>query len=671
MKKFSLVIFTFLLLITGVGKAQYNVLINFNDTNGGWPFGSLVTLGGRLYGTNFTGGRYSNGNIFSINSDGSGYKDLFDFHDSIGGGCNSPLILSGKSFFGTTQNGGKNGDGVVFSIDTNGSGYKVLLSFNDTNGKKPFGSLTLAVSGNVLYGVTALGGVHDSGVVFSIDTNGNGYKDLLNFNGTNGFYADGSLVLLGKSLYGMTENGGANGEGLIFSLDTNGSNYKDLLDFNGTNGAGPEGGLTLSGGLLYGAAYGGGANGYGLLFSIDTNGSGYKDIHNFNDTDGAYPEENGGSLILSGNKLFGETEYGGAYRNGVVFSLDTNGMGYKILFDFDSTDGAESEGSLTLSGNYIYGATVVGGLYGYGVLFSLDTLGCLNNYDQDICIVTTDTNINKNVIIWGRNNSPPDGFFNIYDSISSGWVKIGSVADTALSEYIDTTSNPDSKSYSYRISTVDSCGESSLSPFNSTIYLQVVQLATKDSLFWTPYIGFVTPNYLIYRGLSLNTLTLIDSVSGSVLYYNDSLPPAGSIYLVEAINPSGGCTPTHKHITPMHQTYSSTSVSLSNGGIPHKVTGIAVISSPANAVHITPNPNNGEFTIKSSVDSRQSTVEVYNVLGEKVFTQPLRPMTQGQSRQAQGDNQINLTNEPSGVYLYRMLTESGELISEGKFVIQK
>jgi uncharacterized repeat protein (TIGR03803 family) len=654
-----------LFLISGTGKAQFSLMHIFNDTNGEWPFGTLTLSGTKLYGTTYAGGAHGDGNIFSINTDGSGYKDMLDFNGTNGSGCNSPLILSGNLLYGMTAFGGTNSDGVIFSIDTNGSGYTVLFNFNYVNGAFPYGALTLSASGSVLYGTTAWGGAIDSGCVFSINTNGSGYKDLLDFDWANGRYASGALVLSGNTLYDMTERGGANGKGLIFSIDTNGSGYKDLLDFNGVNGANPEGNVTLSGGILYGAAFAGGANGDGLIFSVNTNGSGYKDIFDFDGINGANPENSSGSLILSGNRLFGETQFGGTHNYGVVFSIDTNGAGYKTLFNFDSLNGSGPEGALTLSGNMIYGATGVGGIYNAGVIFSLDTLGCLNNYNQDICIVTTDTAINKNVIIWDRNNVPPDSthsFINIYDSTVSGWKKIATVSDTALSEYIDTASNPSAQSYSYKISTVDSCGESSLSPFNSTIYLQVALLANRDSLYWTPYVGFATPQYLIYRGLSLNALTLIDSVSGGTFNYVDTLPPAGSMYLVEAINPSGGCVPTHRRILHPHK--SASSLSLSNGGVPKKPTGIASITSPLSSVKIIPNPNNGLFQlgIRNYRLGNNTTVKIYNMLGEQVYSQ---------LNVQHATLSIDLSSQSNGVYLYRVLTETGDLISQGKLIISR
>jgi len=54
---------------------------------------------------------------------------------------------------------------------------------------------------------------------------------------------------------------------------------------------------------------------------------------------------------------------------------------------------------------------------------------------------------------------------------------------------------------------------------------------------------------------------------------------------------------------------------------------------------------------------------MYNMLGEQVLTETLRS--------AQGDNAIDLSSQPNGIYFYRVIANSGELMGEGKLIIQK
>ena len=117
-------------------------------------------------------------------------------------------------------------------------------------------------------------GVGGYGDVFSVDTNGLNYKELIDFDIVDGEQPFGSLVISGTQLFGMTYEGGANGDGNVFSIDTNGSSFKDILDFNGANGKGPNGSLLIWGDKLYGMTTNGGegSSPAGCIFSIDTNG---------------------------------------------------------------------------------------------------------------------------------------------------------------------------------------------------------------------------------------------------------------------------------------------------------------------------------------------------------------------------------------------------------------
>jgi hypothetical protein len=93
-------------------------------------------------------------------------------------------------------------------------------------------------------------------------------------------------------------------------------------------------------------------------------------------------------------------------------------------------------------------------------------------------------------------------------------------------------------------------------------------------------------------------------------------------------------------------------------GIP---TSVNSIDKAQQSVILFPNPNHGQFTIESSVVSGQSLVEVYNMFGERVFTQYSLPGSQCQ---------LNLSNQPAGIYLYRIINADSKSIATGKFVIE-
>jgi uncharacterized repeat protein (TIGR03803 family) len=317
------------------------------NSDGANPEAELILSGNTLYGTANTGGSSGNGTVFSINTNGSGFATLYSFSATDGNGNNSDganpqagLILSGNTLYGTAAYGGTSGAGTIFAVNTDGTGFTNLYNFKGgSDGGVPCAGLIL--SGQFLYGTASMGGRSGNGSVFAVNTNGTGFTKLYSFSATdtNGFNDDGQgpvagLVLAGNVLYGTAQYGGSSGNGTVFALNTDGTGFTTLYSFsttdtNGCNGDGanPEAGLLLSSNTLYGTANLGGNSDSGTVFSVQTNGSGFAAFSSFSTTDtngfnsdGANPQ---GSLILSGNTLYGTATYGGSSGNGTVFASST------------------------------------------------------------------------------------------------------------------------------------------------------------------------------------------------------------------------------------------------------------------------------------------------------------------------------------------------------------
>ena len=541
MKYIYILLFSLLCLGTRTTNAQFKVLFNFDGTAGKYPAGSLTLSGHTLFGMTQWGGAYGNGNIFSIDTSGQNFKNLLQFNNQ-GTYPYGDLTLSGHKLYGLTYWGGK-GFGNAFSIDTDGSGIKNLFSFNDTDGEDPTASFIL--SNGTLYGTTEQGGISKVGVIFSMDTDGSNFTDLFELNGTNGAYPQGSLMLFGHKLYGMANRGGANDSGMIFSLNINGSGYTDLFDFNGVNGQGaatasPSGTFIHSGNRLYGMTNAGGTYNYGCIFSIDTNGTGYKKLLDFNPTNGGGPF---GSLILVGENLYGVTSYGGIYDDGVIFSIDTGGNTYTILHEFNDTNGYFASGSLILAGHKLYGMAYAGGKYGGGIIFSYNlcpslTITTTSNSDNGTCNGVATVNV-----VNGGN--PPYTYL---------WTKGGQTTATITGQCAGT--------YCCTITCKDSCSQLECVTIKSTA-------------------------------------------------------------------------------------------------------GINNVGSNSNKIKVYPNPSNGVFTFQAKSEELRvnSFIEVYNEIGQQVyFNYQINTLS---------NYQINLSTQPNGVYLYRVIDNNSNLIGEGKLVIEK
>ena len=383
----------------GTNGSGFNVLSDFpggnynadnvwTNADGAYPDGTLVLFGNFLFGTASLGGVWGNGSVFTLSAGGGKFTNLYSFNTG-GDGANpgAGLVLSGATLFGTASAGGNWGAGTAFSVNTNRSGFTNFYIFDSTDGVGPLSGLLL--NGNTIYGMTYGGGSSSNGIVFKANTDGSAFTVLTNFpaadpaTGTNslGAHPQGNLVLSGGALFGTATAGGAAANGTVFSVGANGSGLSALWDFTAaeTNALGaltnddgvyPAAGLVLSGGALFGTAYGGGGAGAGTVFTINTNGAGFNVLWSFSagetdangiwtNADGANPEA---GLALAGTNLFG-TNYGGSNGNGTVFRLGTNGGGFAVLKTFSATDpdtGTNTDGANPFAGLILSGATLFG-----------------------------------------------------------------------------------------------------------------------------------------------------------------------------------------------------------------------------------------------------------------------------------------------------------------------
>jgi uncharacterized repeat protein (TIGR03803 family) len=137
------------------------------NSEGAFSFSGLVLSSTTLYGTAFGGGTYGNGTVFAVNTNTLAFTNLYNFTGgNDGSGPHAGLTLSGNTLYGTTFGGGTSSNGTLFAINTDGSGFTNLYSFTGGgDGANP--QTDLILSGNTLYGTAASGGSSGNGTVFS------------------------------------------------------------------------------------------------------------------------------------------------------------------------------------------------------------------------------------------------------------------------------------------------------------------------------------------------------------------------------------------------------------------------------------------------------------------------------------------------------------------------
>ena len=338
----------------------------------------LVDAGdGYLYGTTQFGGKFRDGTVFSLGTNGS-FSTLVSFDQTNGAFPLAGLARSTNGgFYGTTSAGGNSSFGTAFAVAPDGILTSLYSFTGDTDGASPDTALVQGSDGN-FYGTASDAGANGLGTLFRLSPEG-GVATLHSFTGgIDGTSPTGALVQTEDGLfYGSTPGGGAFTNGTIFRLSPDGS-LKTLYSFTGgADGYIPVGSLSLGDdGALYGATRFNTIRGflfYGTLFKVTTNGA-FTTLYALNFSDGLNPAA--GLILGNDGNFYGTTELGGAHSSGTVFRMTPNGS-VSFLVSFDGfNDGANPLTALTQgSDGNLYGTTSSGGPAGHGTIFRLGFTG--------------------------------------------------------------------------------------------------------------------------------------------------------------------------------------------------------------------------------------------------------------------------------------------------------
>jgi hypothetical protein len=90
-------------------------------------------------------------------------------------------------------------------------------------------------------------------------------------------------------------------------------------------------------------------------------------------------------------------------------------------------------------------------------------------------------------------------------------------------------------------------------------------------------------------------------------------------------------------------------------------TSAETLSQTSAANYVYPNPSRGLFTFTTK-STDPCNIEIYNMLGQTVYKTNL---SNG------GSNNIDISSQPNGVYLYKVENEQGSILEQGKLVVEK
>ncbi len=293
----------------------------------------------------------------------------------------------GKTYelVGSTSNGGPNYSGVVFSMNSDGTAFEYLKQFAARTSPSPQAGFIKGIDGK-LYGNLMAGGTSNAGSVIRMEADGTGLTYLHHFRTSEGKNPMGNLIQATDGyLYGTTQSGGDMDGGTIFRLKPDGTAFKVIYNLSALTGKAPRGGVTQAdNGKLYGIAPVGGFYGSGTIFSINTDGSGFSVLFHLNDQ---APVRSGVSLVgelVQGPDgfLYGAARFGGDFTYGTLFKINTDGSGFTKIVNFNgTTTGMVPASDVLFSTNgKVYGMTAGGGLHAQGTIYAVNPDG--TNYVQ-------------------------------------------------------------------------------------------------------------------------------------------------------------------------------------------------------------------------------------------------------------------------------------------------
>ncbi len=450
------------------------------------------------------------------------------------------------------------------------------------------------------------------------------------------------------TLYGVTEFGGAYNKGCVYKYSYPSGGQSVMLNFNDTNGSTPRGYMILANdGNLYSQTSLGGTYNLGVLFCLNPKTNKDTVLINFGGPNGATPL--GGVFQASNGLIYGLTSAGGSAGKGICYSYDLSTKTQTILFSFNDSNGAKPTGHFIEATNgLLVGHTALGGTYGNGTIFYYNI-----NTGKDSVLV----NFN------GAAGKQPRGLMQANNGLIYGTTYLGGDSNWGALYSYDLVSRTYSVVFSFS-------GKNGMYPSSDA---SALLQATNGLIYGIAQMGGTNNNGLLYS-YNLNTgkdSILIDFSSPGVPFGENpyatgyvQIPRSG--ILISPID-SGGANGLGTLIS--YDIHTGNFVKLYDfSGVDgaYPTADLIVVENHCSfsinlpTARVAPNPSiSGIITISGENFEAINQVRVYNMTGERIYNGEFKNNTQ-----------IDLSNQPKGMYLYMIVSKDGRQLAQGKFVRQ-
>lgn len=248
----------------------------------------------------------------------------------------------------------------------------------------------------------------------------------------------------------------------------------------------------------------------------------------------------------------------------------------------------------------------------------------------EICLVTVDTTSTYNIVAWERSaqiSALPIDSMQIYRRTLGGSDSlIATVGYDLLSEYRDSTANPNLRAYMYRIAGKDNAGTVGplSAPARTIHFILVEDVAGNFWLRWTPYIGKPIDFYQCWDLVPGVAPDLINSTTNSTdtAWTFASAVPQLDYEMKVDVSWTSGCTTTKAN---HNTTRSNQAAGIFSGSGP-----TAVEENSIQEVYFAPNPTEGNTKLVfSSLSWTPIQVSIIDMQGRVVYKQaPIKVLGQ-------------------------------------------
>ncbi|MCB8994071.1 MAG: right-handed parallel beta-helix repeat-containing protein [Bacteroidales bacterium] len=362
---------------------------------------------------------------------------------------------------------------------------------------------------------------------------------------------------------------------------------------------------------------------------------------------------NTGGPTVSLNKLKGVS-----CGNSASGSIDISISGGTPLYSYSWLPGGQTSQDLSnlVEGDYKVSVTDNAGCVGVNSF----VIGKEAPLVNPICLVTVDSISGKNLIVWEKLSQPGVASYNIYRESSSkgNFQLIASVPAADPSEFVDEIADPSLRSWKYKLSVSDDCGnESAMSDAHKTIHLtQNLGLKGVVNLIWDKYEGFDVSTYKIYRYSKSEGWRTLTSLPSDLFSFTDPNPLINEelSYVIEVENPNGSCSSLKA------STYNS---SRSNRQVVfNNPTGLNIPKTDG-SVRVYPNPASTEFSVEINQPGLQKlAIELIDANGRVLRNYMFKP------DHDDFNTRIEVNGIPAGVYILKISRDSS--VDYNRLIIQ-